>query len=403
MKVFVILFLLASYFPYTQILPLSTYTQPYAFLLSGIIFGVVGWNQVKHLRQIDGLALGLLFVLGVVLFVLTCLPSPQMQEFKYLLMYIAPLMFATNYIYIHKHHRKLAKKLTERSILLWIFVGAVQLLVDPTFASFTVGEWQGSAQVVVDSGRGVIGLAPEPTHFGFHMILMGCILLLMDGNKYLVLASIASALLLAQSSSVLLVLMLGTSLALLTRPLLLVVFFGLVGLAVIGFEYSLFVNAGVDSRIVYLLTQFAKDPMAILSLDYSLNARLGGLIAATIDSFQNWFLPNGITYSSWEDRSILILNKFPWLFGLSSSGWPSGYLIVISQIGLFGVFTFFVTINRFYSVSTSLTQKVLLLSGFSIFFFQYYMSAPAFGIIYGAIAARSLRTVGTHKKRDLAG
>lgn len=388
MKVLVALFLLTAMFPYTQLLPLDTYTQPYSFLMGGLLFVMVGWRQVARIPPLDGWALLFFAGAGLIFFVVDCLPKFNMQEIKYLLMYVSPLVFATTFFYVQAMHTDLTKRLVELSALCWLLVGLVQVLFDATFATFTVGEWQAAAQIVVDSGRGVLSLAPEPTHFGFHMVLMGALLYLIDGNRYLVVACLLAALLLAKSSSVLMALVIGIALTMLTRPAFFLVSAGLSAI-LLPLTYVA-VQDAVESgpRLLYLLRLFIQDPYELLSLDRSVNTRLGGLIAAAWTILDQGFWPHGLSHLNWEQGLSNRMGAFPWLNSLSESGWPSGYLIVIYQSGLIGLAFLGLVFYRFLLIPIGMFQKMLLLGAFSIFFLQYYISVPTFGVIYGALIFR---------------
>lgn len=403
MKILVVLFLLTAMFPYTQLLPLDTYTQPYSFLMGGLLFVMVGWRQVARIPTLDGLALLFFTGSGLIFFVVDCLPKFNSQEIKYLLMYVSPLVFATSFLYVQSTYADLMKRVVELSALCWLLVGLVQVLFDATFATFTVGEWQDGAQIVVDSGRGVLGLAPEPTHFGFHMVLMAALLYLIGGNRYLVIACLIASLMLAQSSSVLLALASGTVLTMLSRPVFFLIGAGLL-VVLVPIVFMAVGTAPEDGpRLLYLMSLFIEEPYVWLSLDSSVNARLGGLIAAAWTIIDQVFWPHGLSHLDWEQGLSSRQGAFPWLNTLSDSGWPSGYLIVIYQSGLIGLAFVWRVAYRFISAPVGMLPKTLLLGSFSIFFFQYYISTPSFGMIYGALILTRSRwnAVGTTDKLNL--
>lgn len=388
MKILVVLFLLTAMFPYTQLLPLDTYTQPYSFLMGGLLFVMVGWRQVARIPTLDGWALLFFAGAGLIFFVVDCLPKFNTQEIKYLLMYISPLVFATSFFYVQSTYADLTKRVVELSALCWLLVGLVQVLFDATFATFTVGEWQAAAQIVVDSGRGVLGLAPEPTHFGFHMVLLAALLYLIGGNRYLVVACLVVSLLLAKSSSVLMALVIGIALTMLTRPTFFLAAAGLIAI-LLPLTYLAVQDAAENGpRLLYLMSLFIKDPYELLSLDRSVNTRLGGLIAAAWTIIDQGFWPQGLSHLDWEQGLSSRQGAFPWLNALSDSGWPSGYLIVIYQSGLIGLAFVGLVAYRFISAPVGMLPKTLLLGAFSIFFLQYFISAPTFGMIYGALIFR---------------
>lgn len=402
MKILTVLFLLTAMFPYTQLLPLDTYTQPYSFLMGGLLFVMVGWRQVARIPTLDGWAMLLFAGAGLIFFVVNCMPKFNTQEIKYLLMYVSPLVFATSFFYVQSTYAVLTKKVIELSALCWLLVGLVQVMFDATFATFTVGEWQAAAQIVVDSGRGVLGLAPEPTHFGFHMVLMAALLYLVGGNRYLIIACFLASLLLAKSSSVLLALAIGTALTMLSRPVFFLMVAGLL-VVFVPITYMVVENAPENGpRLLYLMSLFFKDPYELLSLDRSVNTRLGGLIAAAWTIVDQGLWPQGLSHLDWDQGLSNRLGAFPWLNAISDSGWPSGYLIVIFQSGLIGLAFVGLVMYRFISSSVGMLPKTLLLGAVSIFFLQYYISVPIFGMIYGALIFRlSIPSVIHTKKRHV--
>jgi hypothetical protein len=77
------------------------------------------------------------------------------------------------------------------------------------------------------------------------------------------------------------------------------------------------------------LKLFAEDPFTILLSDYSVNMRLGGIIATIYAIFNNYFLPTGLSGNLWIIDINYYLNKFKWLYEISEEGWPSGFFIYI--------------------------------------------------------------------------
>lgn len=383
-KVLVFLFLLTALFPYTQLLPIETYTQPYAFFSGFLLFLLIGWKQLIRLPIIDSLALIIFAVTGIIFYIFNCLSEFSQQDIKYLLNYISPLIFATGFYYILSKHPIFARKTIEYSALTWLIVGLIQLTIDTTFATFLVGDWQDAAQVVVDSGRGVLGLAPEPTHFGFHLVLTASLLILTGGHKYLIMISLLGSLLLAQSSSVLLSFIIGIILIGILKPknfikiIFIILYFILIAITINTLNAT-------DIRILQLLSIFIENPTQALMLDGSVNSRLGGLIAAASTIINQGFFPNGLSHAEWLKNLPQIEAQFPWLNQLSNSGWPSGYLLVIYQTGLVGLLFITIILHKYNQLSFKLFHSIVISSGLSIFLFQYNISTPIFGIIYGAM------------------
>ena len=381
--------LLFSLFPYTQIIELDSYTQPYALIFAAMATVAALPALLKSFPRGDGIALLALAAIGVVMFLLTCMPQPTSQEFKYLLIYVSPALFAFASYALIVEHPKLADRLVSGAALAWIGVGVVQVLVDPGFMTQLVGGFSDAADVVVESGRGTLGLAPEPTHFGFHMVIMAALLALIGGRNLLAIACLVTAVLIARSSSALLALVLGGIIYMVVytgkaRLLLLAVFPAYILLGAV-------LASGVlpeSVRVVALAKDFYNDPFYLLTSDTSANMRLGGIYVGFKEIVGNAVLPFGMAHETWLDRIGPILSRNGWLLALSDSGVPSGILIVVFQAGVFGLVALGWMIWRMMSRPRSHFEALLVSVMVFVFFSQYMISTPGFGLIYGAVLAR---------------
>ncbi|HMP55168.1 MAG TPA: hypothetical protein PKD92_01175 [Novosphingobium sp.] len=381
--------LLFSLFPYTQVIKLDSYTQPYALIFAGIASIVAFPMLLRSFPRGDAMALLALAVLGIILFLISCMPQPTGQEFKYVLIYVSPALFCFASYALIVEHPKLADRLVCGAALAWIGVGVAQVVIDPGFMTQLVGTFSEAAGDVVDSGRGTLGLAPEPTHFGFHMVIMAALLALIGGRNALAIACVVTAVLIARSSSALLALVLGGIIYMLVytgkaRLLLLAVFPAYVLLGAV-------LASGIlpaDMRVVALAREFYDDPFYLLTSDTSANMRLGGIVVGFKEIVGNAVLPFGMAHETWLDRIGPILSRNGWLLALSEAGVPSGILIVVFQAGIFGLVPLAWMIWRMLSRPRSHFEALLVSVMVFVFFSQYMISTPGFGLIYGAVLAR---------------
>ncbi|WP_126175984.1 hypothetical protein [Tsuneonella rigui] len=391
--------LLFCLFPYTQVIPLETYNQPYASIFAGLTVVVTWPLLVERFPRMDALALITLAVIGLLAFVLTCLPRPNAQEVKYLLIYLSPAIFAAAGFATVILYPKQADRAVLFAAVAWIFVGLVQTLFQPDFATGLVGVFGNAAGDIVDSGRGTLGLAPEPTHFGFHMIILAAALLLVGGRNGMAIACLVTAVLIARSSSAVLSLALGGFIFLCLFAkwarlglLLIVPFYLMVGAIV---------HSGAlpaDLRITSLLTEFYQDPLYLVTSDASTNARLGGIYVGVQEIFKNLFLPAGLSSETWLARVGPIMSENLWLMNLSYSGIPSGILIVIYQIGIFGLLLLGFLLYRLLTGLRSHFETLLICAAVFVFFSQYLISTPGFGLLYGlALARRQVGIASTNR------
>lgn len=381
--------LLFSLFPYTQIIELDSYTQPYALIFAGAASVAALPMLLRNFPRGDAVALLGLAAIGLVMFLLNCMPQPTSQEFKYLLIYVSPAMFAFSAYALIVDHPRLADRIVSGAALAWIGVGVVQVLIDPGFMTQLVGGFSEAADVVVDSGRGTLGLAPEPTHFGFHMVIMAALLALIGGRNWLSIACVVTAVLIARSSSALLALVLGGIIYMVVytgkaRLLLLAVFPAYVLLGAV-------LASGIlpeDVRAVALAKDFYNDPFYLLTSDTSANMRLGGIYVGFKEIVGNAVLPFGMAHETWLDRISPIMSRNGWLLALSEAGVPSGILIVVFQAGVFGLVPLAWIVWRMLSRPRSHAEALLVSVMVFVFFSQYMISTPGFGLIYGAVLAR---------------
>jgi len=137
-----------------------------------------------------------------------------------------------------------------------------------------------------------------------------------------------------------------------------------------------------SSRIYTLATEAIQHPANILLIDYSVNSRLGGLLATCIDVLDNFFLPRGMSYDVWEVARISILAEHDWLLDLSQIGPPSGIGIIAFQGGILVLPFIFMMFYRILSVRVvGAISKIVIISTFFIFLGQYYLSAPGFSLL----------------------
>lgn len=381
-----------SLFPFTMIVDFGTYTQPYA-LLMGIAFIPFAFNARIDLASC--IALSWLFFFGTILYFQAIGGESPLGPLKYLVAYLTPFLIVFPAFYLTRYHRTFFCKLVLRSSYLWIIVAVIQIAFDPSFMTFLVGGWSGVGDVVVSSGRGVISLAPEPTTFGFHLIILGALHYLLSGNGRVSALIILCSLFLALSASSLIVLLMAGSIAIAGHINL--KFLGKIlflGLATILVVYPL-VFPFLESeqmamfRITDLLWVAFNNPELIL-LDASVNARLGGLFVAIMECIDRMFIPFGLSHLDWLLEREVLLGKYPFLIGLSDSGFPSGYFIQLYQGGVL-----FIPV-LLYMIYKSLNVRLfpskygwLIIAGIILPLFQFSFATPTFWLFWGVFLERT--------------
>lgn len=384
-----------SLFPFVTIIDFGTYTQPYA-LLAGIAFLPFVFNI--RIDFLSAIALSSLMFMGVILYLFAIASEPLIGPLKYLVAYLTPLCIVFPSFYLCRHNALFLRKLVLWSGSIWIIVGLIQITINPSFLSFLVGKWASAAGVVVASGRGVISLAPEPTAFGFHMLLMGAIyyLVSLDIMKGVIFS--LSALILALSSSSLLVLSLAFLIVITTqfeiKVLAKTLFFSLVitMMLILLVKYVLDLEAMSFFRI-YDIILLGFDNPELLLLDSSINTRIGGIYVAIHEIIDRLFFPFGLSLIDWLNEREILIQKYPFLVSLSLSGFPSGYLIQLYQGGvLFVPFLLYMIKKSGSIILFGTIGRCLILSAILVPVFQFSFATPTFWMFWGVFLEKISRS-----------
>lgn len=386
-KVAIAAFILTIFcaFPYTRILPINSITQPYP-LIVGFVILLIFYRRIFTTDTLVA-SLGLFFLLffSLVAYVISLFQSFDFGSLKWLLSYISPLLFFLVYNFLLKNNYNSVKVALTFGIIIWFIVGCIQKYIEPSFLTFLTSERHSEASMVLaGTGRGVFGLAHEPTHHAFHLILMMASILLIQDSRVLPFLVIIATLFFAMSSSALLCFIIAALLFFFNSKFSSNFFILLLFLVISSVIVMLLVPA--ETRIKELILIAIEDPSLLLAGDYSLNMRIGGLYAAIDTTISNYFLPAGISHNTWINKLNYYYKVFPWIFEISEEGWPSGYFIILYQLGLLSL-PLFVLVYRAYFFSFKLNTKTtfFVVSALNVFIFQFFLTSPFFGIILAAL------------------
>lgn len=288
------LLIVFSMFPYIEILPLGTDSQPNALLISLILFPFCcKWKMNRDLVW-----LFLLMTIGVLVIFI----SPgNFNSIRSFMNYFT--LFFVSYVTFHALQRigGIPYKLFKWIIYIWFFIGTVQLLIYPDFMSFLTP--RGDSALTMKSGRGIVCLAPEPTFYGLTCLIFGIIAYLNFKDKpdiKRIYTLIAVQLFLYSRSSLVIFLLIATG----GLYVLLVIFSKktyflkvLAGSIVLGITGAALINQYSDSissnRFGLLLLILLENPESFLILDASVNERFIHVFFPLYGFVADFGLPHG--------------------------------------------------------------------------------------------------------------
>lgn len=281
-------------FPYIEILPLGTDSQPNALLIALILFPFCcKWKMNRDLAW-----LFLLMIIGLLVIFISPVNFNSIRSFMnyFTLFFVAYVTF-----FALQRIGGIPYKLFKAVIYVWFIVGTIQLLIYPDFMSFLTP--RGDSALTMQSGRGIVCLAPEPTFYGLTCLIFGIIAYLnfkdRPGIKKIY-ALIAIQLFIYSRSSLVIFLLMAT----LGVYLLLVVFSKkeyflkvLAGSIVLGMIAIGLINHYSESissnRFGMLLLILLENPESFIVLDASVNERFIHLFFPLYGFIEHFGLPHG--------------------------------------------------------------------------------------------------------------
>ncbi len=210
--------------------------------------------------------------------------------------------------------------------IIYLVVGLLQLYYPNLVASIVIQRGLGLG------GRGVTGLAPEPTFFAIYLFFISFIYLAQLNFKidsrifYLVTANVLAIIFLTKSASVLLFVILSAPFFLITR----MSFKSLIYLTlVIIFITPIFFIILEESRIMTLFTLLSEEGLwTLIFKDASVNDRLANVVFPLHGFYINNFLPSG--FHSFTQMHSYLTDFYQGFFN-----YGSGSTSILSYVGAF--------------------------------------------------------------------
>jgi hypothetical protein len=276
--------IVASFFPYITPIATPFSMQPYP-LIFGLIYYVSHrlWN-FKFVLSIHLPAITLAAALFLTLYVssLNALRSLFNYASFSLLLYCYVHLLATY------DHLKVTHLVGLISVI-YVGIGVIQMLIFPSIASCCVGNIADNA-TLLESGRGIASLTPEPTFYGFFCLAFIIIFKIMNYKKYfyvnlfgLVFLSFSSLALLC--FAIYLIITFFVQMSIRNR----IYFISISGLIVVVLWNFI---SQLDLRLILILNNFIENGFVVASMDESISGRLYHLVQPWQSFIDNWGLPH---------------------------------------------------------------------------------------------------------------
>lgn len=322
----VFLFTFFCFVPYLRVIPIDTDSQPNGLILAMIIAILYGNYNLKP----EFVALGSVFFFSLVGLCFDHDWNAMRSIVNYLSIFIIP--YAT---FKALQLNGINYKLWKMSIVIWGVFGCVQLFINPEFGSVLLSRTQ-NVSSRLETGRGVISLAPEPTFYGIICLLLFCVGYLnfkYDKNiKMWFGILLVQFLILSRSSTCIFVVLLSAAtyvviIGFKRKPKILIT--GILGLCLVVFAFKSLNHYIADFRAGRHLLMVLDDPTKFMLMDPSVNERFIHAFFPIYGFFQNFGLPH--FYNEFNDYMRHIY--YSWDFIDYISYFRNNYTRIMSGVG----------------------------------------------------------------------
>lgn len=285
-------FFVAVLFPYLRVLPTGSDVQPTALALGAVVILASATGRFPRIITPLFVVLAASLLVGAVTGVNATAVRGMANYFS-----LCVISFAT-YSAL-KARGGLSRRLVAITVWVWFSVGLLQFAVSRSFMTGLLSNARTTAN------RGVVGLAPEPTAYGIHcLILLVLVQELFDGRarRVLVGALWIQILVFAQSSMTILILLTWGLLHLAAnagaRKTLIGGSAAVVVGAVVVRQLAALAEQVRGVRVLDLLRLVVSAPALVLARDESVSERVGAVFFSLFGAVNGWLLPHG--FVSWR-------------------------------------------------------------------------------------------------------
>lgn len=290
-RIFIIVFLLACLFPWVSFGTNSMDTQPWALIASVLYLFYLLINYRVSLGVFLTIPAAVIIVFSSVLASMFYYGTFTM-DFSFLRgvsSYLTFIFIFVVYYFVYKKYG-FQENLFYGANIVWLLVGLLQISIGPYIFDSIV-------TVRTSDTRGVTGLSPEPTFYGFFLFFLNFIYLIQFNYKLkgaarkLFIINLLFIFMVAQSSSVILLLFVGALFVLIYRANILVLLLMLFSLFLLVLALDYF---SPNSRLMSILSLlYEGGPLYLLSIDESVFARIMSIVYPYYWGIQNYLIPGG--------------------------------------------------------------------------------------------------------------
>ncbi|MFW3361835.1 hypothetical protein ACN2A0_04130 [Aerococcus viridans] len=369
-------------FPYVSLINTPFDTQPYALVISTLIFLVTLLNGNDKMPK----ALLALFMLAVVSFILMFL-SPQtiFSGFRSVVGYMT--LFLVSYA-AYKTFYLIQPKILTFATWVWLIVGIIQTVFSKQFGSVVLPSLRTSVT------RGVTSLAVEPSYYAIVMIF---ILLLNEifyskgmfsskqyknvlllGSLQVLLSFSGMGIMFFATFVVFKTISIATTKGITSKIRSLVIFLLVTFATITAFTY---IPTLAQSRGGVLLWQVIKDPWGLIMSDQSVAQRLSHILISGFSIFQNFGIGHGV--GQFEIKAMETMGRLPKpvynmlvMQGITPSGRiMSGWGSSIFEMGIMGLLPLVLFI---YVMKKAIKKadKSVYVTCFGVIFVLMWMAVP---------------------------
>ena len=282
--------------------------------------------------------------------------------------------------------------------LIWLLAGVVQIFFPLALESIVVGR--------TTIGRGVTSLAPEPTNFAMYLffnswlILIGKKYVLSSRIKFLVLLNFVGVIALAQSTMVVLFIVITSitvGLYVFLRSSIKKRYFrlGILALVLGVISFIILINFFHESRLFHMLHLASSlSWVEVFRVDASFNSRLAHVVLPIIGFFHNYCLPGGFySFASMSEKLVGFYDGYFW-YGFSGDkimSWVGSFLY---ELGFFGFLIMFLIVKYINDSTRKRNFEIFLL--FFLLFSAIPLAFPLIPMIMGALYSTKFRIPKSH-------